>query len=119
MSLKVTGTVSGNALTVKVEGRVDSTNAPTLESEILSLIDANPCDKVVLDAENLEYISSAGLRVVLKVKKLKPNCEIVNVNNDVYEIFEMTGFTEMMTIEKAYPRRSLPTFERYAAVMTS
>lgn len=100
MNLKVTGTVSGNALTVKVEGRVDSTNAPTLESEILSLIDANPCDKVVLDAENLEYISSAGLRVVLKVKKLKPDCEIVNVNNDVYEIFEMTGFTDIINISR-------------------
>lgn len=98
MSLKVTGTVNGGVLTVKVEGRVDSTNAPSLEREIFSFIDANPCDKVVLDAENLEYISSAGLRVVLKLKKAKTNSEIVNVNNDVYEIFEMTGFTDLIKI---------------------
>lgn len=100
MSLVVTGTVNGNTLTVKVEGRVDSTSAPTLESEIFNLINSNPCDKVVLDAEKLEYISSAGLRVVLKVKKAKADSEIVNVNNDVYEIFEMTGFTDIIKISR-------------------
>lgn len=100
MNLKVSGTADGSLLTVKVEGRVDSTNAPALESQILSLIDTNACDKVVVDAENLEYISSAGLRVILKLKKLKANCEIVNVNNDVYEIFEMTGFTDIINISR-------------------
>ncbi|MGN0813247.1 MAG: anti-sigma factor antagonist [Candidatus Coproplasma sp.] len=100
MSLVVKGTVKENQLTVKVEGRVDSTNAPTLESGIFNLINSNPCDKVVLDAENLEYISSAGLRVVLKVKKAKSDSEIINVNNDVYEIFEMTGFTDIIKISR-------------------
>ncbi|MGN0805905.1 MAG: anti-sigma factor antagonist [Candidatus Coproplasma sp.] len=100
MSFKVTGDVNGNCLTVRAEGRVDSTNAPALEGEIFTLLNANPCDKVILDAENLEYISSAGLRVVLKLKKAKPDSEIVNVSNDVYEIFEMTGFTDIIKISR-------------------
>ncbi|MGN0807834.1 MAG: anti-sigma factor antagonist [Candidatus Coproplasma sp.] len=100
MSLNVTGMVNENALTIKIEGRVDSASAPALESEVFNLINSNPCDKVVLDAENLEYISSAGLRVVLKVKKAKADSEIVNVNNDVYEIFEMTGFTDIINVSR-------------------
>lgn len=100
MSLNVTGLVNGNCLTIKIDGRVDSTSAPALESQAFVLINANACNKVVLDAENLEYISSAGLRIILKIKKTKADCEIVNVNNDVYEIFEMTGFTDIIHVSR-------------------
>ena len=100
MSLKVYGIGENDSLVVKVEGRVDSTNASILEKEIFNLCEQNPRDNVILDAENLEYISSAGLRVILKLKRTKGDCEIVNVNNDVYEIFEMTGFTDIMKISR-------------------
>lgn len=100
MDLLITGTMKKDALTIQVEGRVDSANAPQFEKEALSLCQQNPCDKVILDAEKLEYISSAGLRVILKVRKAKKDLEIINVSNDVFEIFEMTGFTEMMTIRR-------------------
>jgi uncharacterized protein (TIGR02172 family) len=60
----------------------------------------------VVDADNLEYISSAGLRVVLKLRKEEPKLAIINVAPDVYEVFDMTGFTDMVTVEKAYQRMS-------------
>lgn len=107
MSLQVSGTMEQDCLTIKVEGRVDSTNAPHLEKEIFDLCEQNPCEKVILDVENLEYISSAGLRVVLKVKKAKKDCEIINASNDIYEIFEMTGFTDMMKISRRLRRFSI------------
>ena len=100
MSLQVSGTMKNNSLTIKVEGRVDSASAPELEKEIFSLCEQNPSEKVILDAEKLDYISSAGLRVILKLKKAKKDIEVINVSNDVFEIFEMTGFTEMMTIRR-------------------
>lgn len=100
MSLQVSGTMKNNSLTIKVEGRVDSASAPELDKEIFSLCEQNPSEKVILDAEKLDYISSAGLRVILKLKKAKKDIEVINVSNDVFEIFEMTGFTEMMTIRR-------------------
>ena len=57
---------------------------------------------VVVDAEGLNYISSAGLRVLLHLRKSSPDLRIINVNSDVYDILEMTGFTQMMDVEKAY-----------------
>lgn len=107
MSLQVSGAMGQDALTIRVEGRIDSTNASTLEKEIFALCEQNPCEKVILDAEKLEYISSAGLRVILKLKKQKKNVEIINVSNDIYEIFEMTGFTEMMQISRRLRRFSI------------
>jgi uncharacterized protein (TIGR02172 family) len=56
----------------------------------------------VLDASSLEYISSAGLRVILRLKKAYPDITVYNVSSEIYDIFEMTGFTEMMNVEKAY-----------------
>ena len=61
----------------------------------------------MVDADNLEYISSAGLRVILKLRKEEPKLAIINVAPDVYEVFDMTGFTDMVTVEKAYQRMSV------------
>ena len=92
---------NNNTVTVELIGRIDSSNAAQEEQLIINqLPDGVP--SVVLDAQKLEYISSAGLRVILHIKKLYPDLKIVNVRSEVYEIFEMTGFTEMMTVEKAY-----------------
>lgn len=95
------------ALTILLEGRIDSSNADATEQKITAIRGENTYDSLILDADNLEYISSAGLRVVLRLKKAEPSLCITNVNSEVYEVFEMTGFTEMMDIKKAYRRISL------------
>ncbi len=91
-----------NPLVIALSGRIDSGNSAQTEADIQAK--RNGCEKaaVVLDMEKLEYISSAGLRVILRVKKVCPDLRLINVNPEVYEILEMTGFTEIMTVEKAY-----------------
>ena len=93
---------SMGAVAIKLSGRIDSSNAPSVEKEVLSQLEGKGAIPVVINAEALEYISSAGLRVLLRVKKNYPNLKITGVNPEVYDILEMTGFTEMMTVEKAY-----------------
>ena len=87
-------------MTVKLNGRIDSSNAGTVEQALQAQIAGQT--EIVLDAQNLEYISSAGLRVILRIRKEHPELRIVNVNSDVYEILDMTGFTDMMPVEKSY-----------------
>ena len=89
-------------MAIKLKGRIDSNNAPAIEKEILSQLAGQNGEPVVIDASDLEYISSAGLRVLLRVRKSHPDMRVTGVNSEVYEIFDMTGFTEMMTVEKAY-----------------
>lgn len=96
-----------NVFTVFLSGRVDSTNAEAIGAEIFELREKNPDGDIKVDAEELEYISSAGLRTMLKLRKAEPSLEIINVSPEVYEIFDMTGFTEMMTVSKAYRRLSV------------
>ncbi len=93
-------TVENNTLTVFLEGRIDANSAPSLEKEILELADANPGAGIVIDAESLEYISSAGLRVLMNLQKKKGDLSIINVSLEVYEIFEVTGFTEILDVQK-------------------
>ena len=95
-----------NVLTVALNGRIDSANAAEAEKEILAATDGFT-GELVLDAENLTYLSSAGLRVILRLKKANKTTRIVNVSSDVYEVFDMTGFTEMMDISKAYRKISI------------
>ena len=84
---------------VKIQGSVDSSNAPQFEEELLCSICA---DKLTIDAEDLTYISSAGLRVLLKAKKaLSADLTMINVNPEVYDILDMTGFTQILKIQKA------------------
>ena len=90
---------------VKVHGSVDSSNAAQFESELLSSISG---DKLTIDAEDLTYISSAGLRVLLKAKKaLSADLTMTNVSPEVYEILDMTGFTQILTVQKAIRRLSV------------
>ncbi len=90
------------AITVRLTGRIDSNNASQVEKNILDQMGEPKPSELTLDAAALEYISSAGLRVILRLKKSCPELRIVNVSSEVYEILDMTGFTEMMTVEKAY-----------------
>ncbi len=89
-------------LTVELQGHIDSANAAEVEKEIGAIREQNPADALILDCEKLNYISSAGLRIILRLKKEAANVSMVNVSPEVYEIFDMTGFTEMMEIRKAY-----------------
>ena len=89
-------------MTIRLIGRIDSNNAAQVEKEVLTQLDGGKGPELTLDAAGLDYISSAGLRVVLRLKRICPALRIVNVNSEVYEILDMTGFTQMMTVEKAY-----------------
>ena len=106
MSL-INSKIEDGVLTLIPSGRIDSTNAPDIQAEIDEIASANPHDAVVLDAEDLSYISSAGLRIVLKLGKTEKNFEVVNANTEVYDIFDMTGFSEILTIKKAYRKFSV------------
>ena len=87
---------------IGLEGRIDSNNAAEVEKEILSQLEGKAQMPLVIDAEKLEYISSAGLRAILHLRKINSALTITNTSSAVYEILEMTGFTEMMKVEKAY-----------------
>ena len=91
-----------NILTVYLNGHIDSANAAEIENEINKIKEQNPSENIRIDAEKLDCISSAGLRIILRLRKEFPDLKIINVSPEVYEIFDMTGFTEMMTVEKAY-----------------
>ncbi len=94
--------IRDNDILIALKGHIDSTNAPGVEKEALAALDQAPQKDILIDAAELEYISSAGLRVILHLRKINENIRIINVNPDVFDIFDMTGFTQMMTIEKAY-----------------
>lgn len=91
-----------NTFTISLKGRINSDNSTEVEQQISSKLEGFEGKSLILDASELEYISSAGLRVILRLKKEYPDIVITNVSSEIYEIFEMTGFTEIMTVEKAY-----------------
>ena len=92
--------LNGTELTVTIAGRLDTSTAPKLESEIKESI--QDISKLVLDFTSLEYLSSAGLRVLLSTQKtMNKQGEMIikNVNETINEIFEVTGFIDILTIE--------------------
>ena len=105
--MNVTYRIDKDILYIAIEGRVDASNATDVDAKVFAIKNENPGKHVVIDADNLEYISSAGLRVVLKLRKEEPQLAIINVAPEVYDIFDMTGFTDMVTVEKAYQRLSI------------
>ena len=105
--MNVTYRVDKNILYIAVAGRIDASNAAEAEEKIFNIKKDHPGKHTVVDADQLEYISSAGLRVILRLRKEEPKLAIINVASDVYEVFDMTGFTDMVTVEKAYQRMSV------------
>ena len=105
--MDVTYRLDKHILYIALEGRIDASNAAAAEEKIFAAKKANPGTHTVLDADKLEYLSSAGLRVILKLRKEEPKLAIINVASDVYEVLDMTGFTDMVTVEKAYRRMSV------------
>ncbi len=102
----VNSKVENGALVITLAGRVDSSNAAQVEALVVDAC-KTPHDTIVLDVDELEYISSAGLRIVLRVRKESKDMKIINASSEVYDIFDMTGFTEMITVEKAYRKLSV------------
>ena len=89
-------------MAILLNKRIDSNNAFQVEKEILAQLEDQKEPVVVLDASELEYISSAGLRVLLSAQKImskQGSMKIINVNDVVMEIFEVTGFVDILTIE--------------------
>jgi len=94
--------MDGDHLIINLMGHIDSANAAAVEKEINEAMDREAPAKLTLDATDLKYISSAGLRIILRLRKEMKDLKIINVQPEVYEIFNMTGFTEMVDIQKAY-----------------
>lgn len=87
---------------IKLNKRIDSNNAAEFEKEITEAVAKLSGAEIVLDACDLEYISSAGLRVLMKLRKQeKKPVQVVNVSSEVYDIFEVTGFTDLLNVKKA------------------
>jgi anti-sigma B factor antagonist len=97
--LNIEKVAEGTSLTVKLEGRLDTTTSPQLEGELGSKLDG--VKELVFDLEKLEYISSAGLRVLLSAQKVmnkSGKMTVCNVSDSINEIFEVTGFSDILTI---------------------
>ncbi|MCR5167273.1 MAG: STAS domain-containing protein [Oscillospiraceae bacterium] len=91
---------NNGSLAVSINGRIDTTTAPALEEELKSSFDS--CSDITLDFANVDYISSAGLRVLLSAQKTmakKGGMKLKNVSSEIMEIFEVTGFSDILTIE--------------------
>ena len=89
-----------NALALALEGRLDTMTAPELEKELKDSLDG--VSELTLDFAGLDYISSAGLRVLLAAQKVmnkQGSMKVTNVNETIMEIFEVTGFSDILTIE--------------------
>ena len=98
--MNITKTVNGSTLNVALEGRLDTVTAPELEQALKGSMDI--AEALVMDFAKLDYISSAGLRVLLSAHKTmskKDGMKVVNVNEIVKEVFDVTGFVDILDIE--------------------
>ncbi len=98
--MTITKKQNGAALEIALEGRLDTMTAPELEAELKNLLGG--VESLTLDCEKLDYISSAGLRVLLTAHKAlsgKRGMKVIHVNEVVQEVFEVTGFSDILTIE--------------------
>lgn len=97
--MKIEKNLQNKTLTLTLSGRLDTVSAPELEREISNL---SGITDLVFDFKNVEYVSSAGLRVILKAQKImnaQGSMKLINVSDDVAEIFDITGFSDILVIE--------------------
>lgn len=95
--------------TIYLSGRLDTANATAIDEQItrqLAALTETP-NKIVFDLDKLDYISSSGLRIILKYKKLYPAMEVINASPDVYNVFQLTGFSRIINITKALRKINL------------
>ncbi len=98
--MTINKTQNGTQLTISVEGRLDTVTAPQLEAELKTSLDG--IEKLVFDISELEYVSSAGLRVLLSAQKTmnkQGSMTVRGANEAIMEIFEVTGFVDLLDIE--------------------
>ena len=98
--LNIKKTIENGAATFLLEGRLDTATAPELESELKSSLDG--VSKLTFDMKDLEYVSSAGLRVLLSAQKMmnaQGEMKVCHVSETIMEIFEVTGFSDILDIE--------------------
>ena len=98
--MEIIKNLDGSKLTVALSGRLDTTTSPMLEAELKTALD--DVNELIFDFAKLDYISSAGLRVLLSTQKTmakKGTFVIKNVHPDIMEVFEITGFSDILTIE--------------------
>ena len=98
--MKIVKNKNGNTLDIAIEGRLDTTTAPELEEEIRNSIEG--ITELNFDLEKLDYISSAGLRVLLSAQKImnrQGTMTVLNAGPSIMDIFEVTGFTDILTIK--------------------
>jgi len=99
-SMTINKEKTNTTLNININGRIDTTTAPALEQELKSSYDG--CTELILNFAEVKYISSAGLRVLLSAQKImnkQGSIKIINVSSDIMEIFEVTGFSDILTIE--------------------
>ena len=92
--------INGEAVTLIVSGRLDTQTAPELENELDAVL--SDIKELTFDMTNLEYVSSAGLRVILKAQKAmnaQGSMKLTGVNDSIMEVFDITGFLDILTIE--------------------
>lgn len=94
--------IANDRLTVRLEGRLDSGNVKQVDADIRERVNANVIGAITLDCENLDLISSAGLRMVLRLKQSFNDTKLINVNPTVFDVLQTTGFTELMEVQRAY-----------------
>ena len=99
--------LSNNLLTLFFEGELNSYNSDSVEKEIDDVVSANKFQTLDLDFAKLQYISSAGLRIVLKLKQKYDDTHVINAGLDVYDVLQMTGFTNIMDVKKAIKEMSV------------
>ncbi len=98
--MKINKTKDGNKLTIALTGRLDTITAPELENELTGSLEG--VTDLIFDFTDLEYISSAGLRILLLAHKTmltKGTMKVIHINEIISEIFEVTGFADVLTIE--------------------
>ena len=92
--------IKNDVLTIFLKGKVNSSNSDETEEAIDAILGSTQFKSIVFDLGELEYISSAGLRILLRIKQEHEDTKLVNVSDAVYEIFDMVGFTGFLTIER-------------------
>ncbi|MCQ2256102.1 MAG: anti-sigma factor antagonist [Bacteroidaceae bacterium] len=106
--MQITSNYNGGQLTIAISGRVDAAEAQNLQQEALALVNGrSDINSIVVDASQMTFISSLGLRVMLTLKKKVDDLRIIGVNADVYNVFSITGFHKIITVEKALPSVSV------------
>ena len=99
---EVTCKIENGTIIFTLKGFIDSANSSEVEKSIREILEEHPSESIVVDLDQLEYTTSAGLRVILRLKQDVDDTKIINAHPEVYNILDMTGFTDLMEVERAY-----------------